>query len=53
MAKSKKKKPISEKQRESDEKLREQLRHFDLKKFDKALEKAVTAKKEAASLAKD
>jgi len=31
----------SEKQLASDEKLREQLRHFDLKKFDKALEKAV------------
>jgi hypothetical protein len=38
---SKPKKPISEKQRASDEKLREELRHFDLKNFDKALEKAV------------
>ena len=38
---SKPRKPISEKQRASDEKLREELRHFDLKKFDKALEKAV------------
>lgn len=36
-----KKKSTSEKQRESDEKLREELRHFDLKKFDKALEKAI------------
>ncbi|HEY6418684.1 MAG TPA: hypothetical protein VIX59_06735 [Candidatus Binataceae bacterium] len=41
MALSKKKKPISEKQRESDEQLREQLRDFDLKKFDKALSKAI------------
>jgi hypothetical protein len=31
----------SAKQLASDEKLREQLRHFDLKKFDKALEKAL------------
>jgi hypothetical protein len=37
----KKKKPISEKQRESDEKLREELRNFDLKKFDKALDQAI------------
>jgi hypothetical protein len=37
----KKKKPISEKQRDSDEKLREELRNFDLKKFDKALDKAL------------
>jgi hypothetical protein len=37
----KKKKPISEKQRESDEKLREELRNFDLKKFDKALDEAI------------
>ncbi|MGD0288653.1 MAG: hypothetical protein ABSC63_03205 [Candidatus Binataceae bacterium] len=37
----KKKKPISEKQRESDEKLREELRNFDLKKFDEALDKAI------------
>jgi len=49
----KKKKPISEKQRESDEKLREELRNFDLKKFDEALDKATTPKKEAANLAKD
>jgi hypothetical protein len=34
-------KPISEKQRAEDEKLREQLRHIDLKKFDKTLEKAI------------
>jgi hypothetical protein len=40
-APAKKKKPISAKQRESDEKLREELRNFDLKKFDKALDKAV------------
>jgi len=31
----------SEKQRASDEKLRDELRHFDLKKFDRALEKAL------------
>jgi hypothetical protein len=31
----------SEKQLASDEKLRDELRHFDLKKFDKALEKAL------------
>jgi hypothetical protein len=40
-AQPKKTKPISEKQRESDEKLREELRNFDLKKFDTALEKAI------------
>ncbi len=49
----KKKKPITEKQRESDEKLREELRNFDLKKFNKVLEKAIRPKKEAANLAKD
>jgi len=31
----------SEKQRASDAKLRDELRHFDLNKFDKALEKAL------------
>jgi hypothetical protein len=31
----------SEKQLASDEKLRDELRNFDLKKFDKALEKAI------------
>jgi len=36
-------KPISEKLRAEDEKLREELRHFDLKKFDKALDKAIKA----------
>ena len=41
---SKKRKPVSEKQRESDEKLREELRNADLRKFDKALAKAVKAK---------
>jgi hypothetical protein len=49
----KKKKPISDKQRESDERLREELRNFDLKKFDEALDKAIAPKKETASLAKD
>lgn len=34
-------KPISEKQRAEDDKLREQIRHIDLKTFDKALEKAL------------
>jgi hypothetical protein len=40
-------KPISEKQRAEDDKLREQIRHIDLKVFDKALEKAIkpTSKK--------
>jgi hypothetical protein len=33
----------SEKQLASDEKLRDELRHFDLKKFDKALERALAA----------
>ena len=41
---SKPKKPISEKQRAKDEELREELRHFDLKKFDKLLEKAIRPK---------
>ena len=49
----KKKKPISEKQRISDEKLREELRNLDLKKFDRALDKVIAPKKEAANLAKD
>ena len=38
-------KPISEKQRAEDDKLREQIRQIDLKKFDKALEKAINPKK--------
>jgi hypothetical protein len=38
-------KPISEKQRTEDDKLREQIRHIDLKKFDKALEKAINPTK--------
>jgi hypothetical protein len=33
----------SAKQRASDEKLGDELRHFDLKKFDKALEKVLTS----------
>jgi len=42
MKRSKKKpKPLSEKQRASDEALREELRHFDVKKFGKLLQKAV------------
>ncbi len=35
----------SEKQRASDEKLREELRHFDLKQFDKVLDKALRSSK--------
>jgi hypothetical protein len=42
-----KKKPVSDKQRAEDDKLREELRNFDLKKFDKALEKAINPKKKA------
>ncbi len=38
---SKPKKKLSEKQRESDEKLKESLRYIDLGKFDKALERAI------------
>jgi hypothetical protein len=34
----------SEKQRASDEKLRDELRHFDLKKFDRVIEKALRTK---------
>jgi len=41
MKPAKKKKPISEKQRASDEKLCEELRRFDLKKFDQILPKAL------------
>jgi hypothetical protein len=37
-------KPISEKQRAEDDKLREQIRHIDLKKFDVALKKAIRSK---------
>ena len=36
-------KPVSEKQRAEDEKLRESLRNADLKTFDKALRKALKA----------
>jgi len=50
---SKQKKPLSEKQRKSDEELRDALKRFDLKKFDKALGRAIAPKKETASLAKD
>jgi hypothetical protein len=46
----KKPKPISEKQRAEDDKLREQIRHIDLKKFDKALEKAIKPSPRAARL---
>jgi hypothetical protein len=37
----------SEKQRAEDEKLREELRQFDLKKFDNVLEKAIKPQKYA------
>jgi len=39
--KARKKYAPSEKQLASDQKLRDELRNFDLKKFDKALEKAL------------
>jgi hypothetical protein len=39
--KSPKRKPISEKQRISDEKLKDELRKFNLTEFDKALDKAI------------
>ena len=38
---AKKRKPISAKTRAADDVLREKLRHFDLKQFDKALAKAI------------
>lgn len=41
----KKPNPITEKTRAEDEKLKEELRHFDLKKFDKALEKVINPSK--------
>ncbi len=39
------KKAVSEKQRASDEKLRDELRRFDLKKFDHLLEGAIQPRK--------
>jgi hypothetical protein len=42
---SKPKNTVSEKQRASDEKLRAELRRFDLKKFDGILEQAIRPKK--------
>lgn len=45
MKRPKKKKPLSEKQRASDEALREELRHFDVNKFGKMLAKAVNPPK--------
>jgi hypothetical protein len=42
---SKPKKQISEKQRESDNALREELKNFDLKKFDRALDAAIRPRK--------
>jgi hypothetical protein len=45
MKRSKKKKPLSEKLVASDEKLRDELRNFDLRKFDKALDRAVNVKR--------
>jgi hypothetical protein len=44
---SKPKKPVSEKTRAEDEKLRELLRHADMKKFDEVLEKAIRPNKKA------
>lgn len=43
--KKKPKKPVSERMRAEDEKLRDELRKFDLKKFDEVLEKAINKKK--------
>jgi hypothetical protein len=40
-SKAKKKRSLSAKQQESDQKLRDELKHFDLKKFDRVLEKAL------------
>ena len=48
MKRSKPKKPLSAKQVESDEKLREELKKFDVKRFDKALEKAIKPRREAS-----
>jgi hypothetical protein len=45
MKRSKKKRPLTEKQRASDDALRAELKNFDLKKFDKALEKAVNPRR--------
>jgi hypothetical protein len=45
MKSSKKRKPVGEKTRAEDEKLRQELRHFDLKKFDRLLGKAVASSK--------
>jgi hypothetical protein len=45
MKRSKKKKPLSEKQRASDDALRDELRKFDLNKFDKVLDKAIHPKR--------
>jgi hypothetical protein len=47
MKRSKKSMPLSEKQAVSDEALREELRKFDVKKFDKALEKAIHQKQKS------
>jgi hypothetical protein len=44
--KSKPLKPVSKKQRAKDEELREELRQFDLKKFDRVLERAIKPKKQ-------
>jgi hypothetical protein len=40
---SKPKKPLSEKQRASDDALREELRHADMKKFDKLMERTLSS----------
>jgi hypothetical protein len=42
---SKPKKPITEKQRKSDDELRERLKSFDIKVLDRFLEKAVKPQK--------
>jgi hypothetical protein len=45
--KKKSKKPVSERTRQEDEKLREKLRHFDIGGFDKAIEKAINPRRKS------
>jgi hypothetical protein len=48
MKRSKKSKPLSEKQRASDDELRKELENFDVKKFGKLLEKAIHPKQKSS-----
>jgi hypothetical protein len=48
---SKAKKPLSEKQRASDEALREKLRHPDMAEFDKLMERAFTGETKSITFA--